>query len=85
MNLSAGKFFRKLFSRKQSAPVKVISKSGYVREEANAGKGPGKNRRYSPEYHNNLQAKKAKQRRRNRKANTLARKQRKINVKGGQR
>lgn len=84
MNLSAGKFFKKLFTRKQSAPTKILMKSGYVREEENAGKGPGKNRYgVDPEYHNNLQKQKSKRVAKSRKANKLARKQRKLNVKKG--
>ena len=84
MNLNAGKFFKKLFSRKQSAPTKVVKKSGYVREEENAGKGPGKNRYgCTPEYHNNLQKQKSKRVAKSRKANKLAGKQRKLNVKKG--
>lgn len=86
MNVSVGKFFRKLIGRKQTAPAKVERKRR-VQTEPVPDSG---NRNHKSFYSyinalNNKQAQKAKRVKKSRKANKLARKQRKLNVKGGKR
>jgi len=84
MRLNIGKRLKNLFKTKKS--VSVSSEQGYTRPEKEKKErvtGPGKSRRAwgALQFHNNLQAHKAKKVRKSRKRNKLARKQRKINAK----
>lgn len=84
MNVSVGKFFRKLIGRKQNAPQKV-GKVTKVESEKATPSDAATWKSGSIESHNNEQKRIAKRTAKNRKRNSLARKQRKLNVKGGKR
>lgn len=81
MNLSAGKFFKNLFKRKQSAPVVAPStvKSYGILDSFNGATRSSSFSTGAMSAHNMEQKGKAQVVKKSRKANKLARKQRKIN------
>ena len=86
MILSAGKFFKNLFQRKQRVQVKETipeEKKSYGLLDSFNGAIRGKNHSTSISAHNMEQSGKAQRRLKTRKANKLARKQRKLNAKKG--
>ena len=86
MNVSVGKFFSKMFSRKQSAPTKVERKVAPQLERKEDYTPPSKWRSWKwIGKHNALQAEKAKKRLKGRKKNRVQKKNRRINREGGKR
>ena len=82
MNVSVGKFFKKLIGRKQSAPTKVVRQVAPQLEKSEA-RDPESHHMAGINAHNNHQAMRAGKRKRERVKNKMRKANRKANRKGG--